>query len=493
MKIKEILKENKATLIENHFRQTNLLVESICYDLTKEQKFVVENIYKEFKPLIEATLTADQIQQIFTNVESGITAGGSNRTFVGQSKDVVDKANEIINKAGKWIQDTRPVQAFDAKFEQLKNTISKKFPGIANSLSSLGEIAKNNPGKTAAVVGILTALASLAGGPVGGAIAGQVLRGSVELLKGEKLSTAIGKGIKTAVFGYLSGKAFELLGDFAKSLSIKSIPFGPESAGFERISFNAAKTIRAPGMEWTRRLTGVDIIVDPEIASAVRAAKNLLGQGGSDAAEGFEELARISKIINSPDYKKMIVDTLEISRQELIKNDSLTNWINAAKEGLQSVSQGAVAAAGVNQPKTQPTESLSYDKIKQIFKECENSKIYVQEGMFDTIKNKIGSGFSSVVNKAKTVGKNITTKITADKLMTMWKQSGSPTDSDDIATMLQKAGISADVLRPIYASMKLALPGELAQPIDFETLKNSISKLKSTDARLLVSYIDSLG
>jgi hypothetical protein len=58
----------------------------------------------------------------------------------------------------------------------------------------MGEWAKANPGKTAAIIGVLTTLAAVAGGPAGGAIAGQILKGAAELMKGEKLSTAVGKG-----------------------------------------------------------------------------------------------------------------------------------------------------------------------------------------------------------------------------------------------------------------------------------------------------------
>ena len=66
------------------------------------------------------------------------------------------------------------------------------------------------------------------------------MRGAGELIKGSKLSTAVGQGIKTAAFGFLTGKALEELGEIAQSMRIKSIPFGPEDAGLERVSFGAS-------------------------------------------------------------------------------------------------------------------------------------------------------------------------------------------------------------------------------------------------------------
>ena len=167
--------EHKKTLIKEHFLKSNLIVEDVCRGLTTNQRKIVEGIYKEFRPLIEASITPDQVQQIFTGVEKGATAAGGNRTAIGQGKDVVAKANEVINNVGKWLQNTTPVQAFDQKFEDLKGKVSAKFPDVAQNLTAMGDWAKANPGKTAAIIGVLTALASLAGGPIGGAIAGQVL------------------------------------------------------------------------------------------------------------------------------------------------------------------------------------------------------------------------------------------------------------------------------------------------------------------------------
>jgi hypothetical protein len=49
----------------------------------------------------------------------------------------------------------------------------------------------------------------------------------------------------------------------------------------------------------------------------------------------------------------------------------------------------------------------------------------LDEGIMDTIKGAAGKA----VDWAKTKGTNLTTKITADKLLQAWKKAGSPTDS----------------------------------------------------------------
>jgi hypothetical protein len=95
--------------------------------------------------------------------------------MLGKAVDVPGQVNDVINKVGKYLQDTTPVKMADQKFEQLKAKVSEKFPKLDTQLTGLGTWMKENPAKSAAIIGLLTVLASLAGGPVGGAIAGTVL------------------------------------------------------------------------------------------------------------------------------------------------------------------------------------------------------------------------------------------------------------------------------------------------------------------------------
>jgi hypothetical protein len=408
--------------------------------------------------------------------------------------DVPGQVNDVINKVGKYLQDTTPVKFMDQKFEDLKAKVGAKFPKLDTQLTELGTWMKENPGKSAAIIGLLTVLASLAGGPVGGAIAGQALRGAAELIKGEKLSTAVGKGVKTAVFGFLSGKAFEMLGKFAETLSIKQIPFGPESAGFEEVSIGGfEKTITAPGMEWTRSIPEVDVIVDPETASSLRAAMNLLNSGGDAANEGFEQLSAIADMVNSDGYLQNIADTLEITRQELIKNDSLTQFINATAKGLQAVSQGAVAASTGSSGKEKKesyyvqTRPLSEGQVYLVF----DRVVKLNEGpIWDKVKGVAGKAAGAIAQKAGQIGTNLTTKITADKLNSAWKKAGSPTDSEEVAKILTAAGVGDDVVKQVYTDLKIATaPVAQATPSGYGEVKKLISTLNTKDKQRMIQYL----
>jgi hypothetical protein len=471
-----------------------------CEGLTKEQKSIVEGIYNEFKPLIEASLTADQIKGIFQQLEKQSVEGGANRTAVGAGVDVAKKANDVINNVGKWLQDTTPVKMMDQKFEQLKAKVGAKFPDLDQQLTGLGTWMKENPGKSAAVIGVLTALASLAGGPVGGAIAGQVLRGAAELIKGEKLSTAVGKGIKTAALGYLSGKAFEMLGDFAETLAIKRIPFGPADAGFEEVTFDATKTISSWGQELKQTLAGVDIIVDPEMASAVNSAMNLIRMGGQEALEGFDQLKTAADIISSQEYTDMIVSTLEITRQELVKNDSLRQFISATADSLQAVSQGAVAAStgssGKEKKESYYTQArpLSEGQVYMLF-----NRVLTEAGFLDKVKAGAGKVVGAVAKGAEWAGKQATEKVTSAKLLAAWKLEGSPTDSEELKKfLLNYGGIDAGVIDKVYTDMKLPVAGSAAggdtaedpkAQSMYSTVKTSVSQLNKKDRTRLIAYL----
>jgi len=468
-------------LIENnHHRQ--ILRES-CDGLTLDQRRIVEGIYNEFVPLIEASLTADQIKQVFGELEKQAVAGGANRTVVGAGIDVAKKANEVINNVGKWLQNTTPVKMADAKFEKLKNDINKKFPDskLLDGISNLGIWMKENPGKSAAVIGVLTALASLAGGPVGGAIAGQVLRGAAELIKGEKLSTAVGKGIKTAALGYLSGKAFEMLGNWMAGFREQSIPFGSGDAGLENVSWDATKTLRAPGMEWTQTTQGFNALVKPEEASAIRAAMNLIKGGGDGAGEGFDQLKAVADLVRGKDYMADMQTMVDGAFKAAKDNDSLLQFINTAKQGLQAGAQGAVAASTGSEKKESyyvQTRPLSEGQVYMIV-----DRILVEAGFIDKLK----AG-------ASWVGKQATEKVTSAKLLAAWKLEGSPTDSEEFKQfLLNYGGIEAPVVDKVFTDLKISA-APVAQAAQAATggyaeVKKAIMQLNTKDRKRMMTYL----
>ena len=479
-------------LFEQHIANSNKILLESCHDLDAKQREIVEGIHREFRPLIEASLTADQIKNIFGAIEKSATDAGGNRTMLGQGVDVAKKANEIVDNIGKWLQDTTPVKAFDQKFDQLKNKINTKFPDskILDGISQIGLWAKENPGKTAAIVGVLTAIASLAGGPVGGAIAGQVLRGAVELLKGEKLSTAIGKGIKTAAYGFIAGKTFELLGDAIKGGAqvVKDNLF-PNA-----LRLNMNQVFDEVGGELGTRWANFEIkglVGRPE---DINTAGKLFREAGQYWKAGdYEQSAATWKSLEG-----LIADTFNDKQYiaQIASDQASRTMISQAAQAAQeatkylgAAAQGAVAGAGVKgsldkkESIEQHNRPLSEGQVYLVFKRITESQL--NEGPMDAIKGLAGK----VMNKARTVGTNLTTKITADKLNSAWQKAGAPTDSEELKKFLTSQGVDTAAIDTVYKSMKIASGNAQAATSLYAQVKTDLEKLDKKGKQRLTAYL----
>jgi hypothetical protein len=330
------MKLTEAKIIEQRVAY-NQLVESICKGMdTSQRKTILEakaSVRNINRVLREAQLSTAQINALFGAVEQNATASGSNRTIVGKGKDVVDAVNNIINQTGRWIQNTTPVQGFDAKFEQLKGAVGAKFPELDKQLTGLGDWAKENPGKTAAIIGVLTVLGGIAGGPVGGAIAGQALRGSMELIKGEKLSTAIGKGAKTAAIGALTGFALEKVKEVITDLlpaEVRTLFFNPNQGTID-----------------VSKLKGMGI-VDPANLDADSAVELI------QARSGLAELVRVPDM--PPEAKEELMKQLQEVNTKLVELGGGAN-VKDAIDNLQD--QFDITGSGIEVQTTTATDAAS--------------------------------------------------------------------------------------------------------------------------------------
>jgi hypothetical protein len=104
--------------------------------------------------------------------------------------------------------------------------------------------------------------------------------------------------------------------------------------------------------------------------------------------------------------------------------------------------------------------TLSENQIATLFTLIQIKHRQFNEGMWDNIKN-----------KAATVGKNLTTKVTADKLNSAWTKAGSPTDSELVSQVIQGAGVDPAVVSKAYTDMGIEAPAAntdttLATPAD---------------------------
>ena len=455
-------------------------------------------------PLIEASLTADQIKQVFGELEKQAVAGGTNRTVVGAGVDVAKKANEVINNVGKWLQNTAPVKMMDQKFEKLKNDINTKFPDskLLDGISDLGIWMKENPGKSAAIIGVLTALASLAGGPVGGAIAGQVLRGAAELIKGEKLSTAIGKGIKTAAYGAIAGWLLDGLGDWLEGLRAEVVPYD-KVPGLVGIDVGLSKTLSMGGT--TVKDTIYKIIVPEDLSGTMMATVNAAKGGDVDA---FNQLLDFTRNFSRADYlaSKGIMDAA--AKTLALQNDAFLQGMTQVNDLITAAAQGSIAGKmtandvkvdgkPVEGEKTPAKESWEPNYYVQTRPLSEGQvymiidRVLVEAGFMDKIKSGAGKVAGAAAKGAAWVGKQATEKVTSAKLLAAWKMEGSPTDSEEFKQfLLNYGGIEAPVVDKVFTDLKIsAAPAAQAATGGYAEVKKAIAQLNTKDRKRMIAYL----
>ena len=439
------------------------------------------------KYIVEAQLSADQINQLFTSVEQGATAAGGNRTAVGKGVDVaklpveaVKWINDKINELGKAVQDSGPVKNIDAKFNELKTKIGEKDSKVVQGVKAVSDWAKANPGKASVAVAILTIAASVAGGPLGGAIAGFLSRATKDLLQGEKLSTAAGKALKTAAIGWLAGKGIEAVGDYLKGVADAMAAPEVVDGG---IGFNVTNI--GNGLPSTYQ--NVDIIGTPQEltklknmwADAVDAWNSNNFEQATDMFTQAKEYAKdvtLSAMENMTPEQSAMYFGGEPSTAAKMIDGAITPFVAAA--------QGAASGSGGNKAESvaRVGQKLSEGQVYLLFKKLEGVNTHMLENklMFESIlsaishqhKNELTEGPLDALKKgAKAVGgaikgaaKQVTTKVTAEKLNTAWKKAGSPTDSDEIYDIIKGMGVADDVIKGTYDSMQLKPPATTDAP-----------------------------
>ena len=456
-----------------------------------ESQHIVPFVTSIERYILEAKLTPDQIQQLFTGAEQGMTAGGKNRTFIGKATDAaalpieaVKFIDKKINELGKALQNSGPVKNMDAKFDELKAKIGAKDSKVVNGIKAVSDWAKANPGKATVAVAILTTAAAMAGGPMGGAIAGFLARATKDLLQGEKLSTAVGKSIKTAAYGAIAGWALRGVGEWLEGLRINSIDY-PTVPGLKQVDVGFKHTFEMPGFTSTKDLGSMIVPADKyeEFMGIVKELQSATAGGATSSPAAVDSFYKLWDFAESFDIKTALQD-IELNNAALRaitqENDAFLQAITAAKNGIAALAQGSITGkldskdvkvkgkpveppADDNPNIVRGTESKQFTamQIETVIEWCDGTPEVLTEGPLDALKKgaaAVGGALKKGAAAVGKAGKNLTTKVTADKLNKAWVKAGSPDDSDKIADILRQAGVSDDVLTPIYKQMGATLP-----------------------------------
>ena len=367
----------------------------------------------------EAALTPDQIQQLFTSVEQGSTAAGGNRTMIGQGKDAAEAIKKAYDDLVSKVQNSGPVKGADAMYDQAVAKIEAGLGGPDNAVNQVIQkyraFAKANPIAQSLIYAILIAAAGISGVGLGGAAVLGLLKMTDKLLQGEKFSTAVGKGLATGATAYAAGQIGQ---------AFKGQPATPGADNLEP--------------QWTARNTdsrGFSGTVGDGAQGGVRAA--------SDAAVKTATDTIASRIANGDINPGDIGKIRELAQTMMADSGLPQQMADTAAEKAVTMAMGSI----------KESVTLSESQIATLFTLIQIKNRQFNEGMWDNIKN-----------KAATVGKNLTTKITADKLNSAWKKAGSPTDSEQVSQVIQGAGVDPAVVSKSFTDMGITAPAAKTDP-----------------------------
>ena len=575
----------KLQEVTGHNSRTAQLLTEGYQDLTESQVLYLGKFEKELWPLVEqytrlaeAELSKQQIMDIFSGAEQTAMASGDNKTLAGKAGsaaaaaaklpvDIAKKVDAKINELGRMAQNAGPVKNADQKFEDLKKqiTANNSDSKVVQGIKKISDWAKENPGKASLAVGILTTMAAFAGGPAGGAAAGLILRASKDLLQGEKLSTAVGKSVKTGVYGALAGMAFKELTDnivdniaTAQNAELDAMEAAMKAENFQTAEADlfADLGLEVDALDGATRLDmsgninqfyySYDIVIPPDMMGQYETLSNAVSSAKSFSPEHYAAAAKfhdfMGELVSDPEARNLTAawDALKEIPSDVLTGDNLDTLIAQSDSGSELIKTiidagGAAGAAAQGALQTVDDTAKNAHKAKPVDKEIkqqleldlkggsnatpvdknfdkgqklsdfgkvgetmsmeERFELYLAEadpaqgelGLDNpnTLGAKLKRGAKGLAGKAasaaKQTAKNVGNKVTADKLMRMWKKAGSPTDMGSVVNILSQAGIPDTQIGTVGKQANVKLEKPAAPAVDVKSLAAEIQKAGVAD------------
>ena len=377
------------------------------------------------RKLVEYQMTADQITKLFGQVQQNATVAGGNRTMIGKGKDAADAVGRAWEDLKTKVANSGPIKNVDTQYDKAAEKLKQATGGDAGVMKYVEKyrtFAKEHPVAQSLIYAALIAAAGISGVGAGGAAALGLLKMTDKLLQGEKFSSAAYAGAKTGAVAYGAGQVGKALqgGDQATQLA----PGGPPVIFSNDIVKQIQNGLITDEQSLLQALQGVSRNQQSAIWSILQNKAGMPGSG---------DVAAVIKALGGG-----------VTTTESIRKTGLTE---------AQIKRMFVTAARIQQ---------------------------LNEGVWDRVKGAAGS----VANKAQTMGTNLTTKVTADKLMSAWKKAGSPTDSAAVAAIMKQAGVDDAIItssmKAVGGQATAAVGGQAAQsasaaepakPVDVQTQK----------------------
>jgi hypothetical protein len=383
------------------------------------------------RKLVEAQLTADQITQLFQQIQ---TAKG-NRTLVGKGVDAGGAAAKAWNDLKSKLYNSGPMEGFAAAYDQAAEKLKQATGGDQGAMQYVQkyrDFAKKHPILQGFLYSALIAAAGISSAGLGGAAALALLKTTDKALQGDDIRSALYSGAKTGALAYGASK----LGDLIRGQN--AAPGAPDLA--------VSDTARDIAKEFDP--TKYDYVADGGMVKIYDKAGQLVQQfdATDDLLTGSELLAQV---------------------QELTQQDQIGT---AAGEITNRVGQFSGTAGNP----TYESRDLSHKQVLALFERVArlNNRMItegrLEEGIWDDIKSGAGKGLQGVKNLAgkavgavaqgaAKVGRSMTANVSSDALIKAWQAAGSPTDSAEIEKLLQAQGVNPEVVKTVFQANSIPL------------------------------------
>jgi hypothetical protein len=426
----------------------------------------------------EAALTPDQIQSLFAEIEKGATASGDNRTVLGKGKDAAEAVNKAWVDLKDKIYNSKPMSDFAAQYDKAAEKLKQATGGDAGAMKYINKyrkFAEEHPILQGAIYAALIAAAGITGVAPGGAALLGLFKLVDQAIQGKDIRSAMWSGVKTGAAAYGSAK----LGQFLKGTPTGDVPSTDEiPTGFNARPDDYASAVTAPADVVSKGYGAV-------MKSAMSAGRNYAENGGLTDASSIQSAAE--EFGNA-----LAAQGLRGDRVQTMVDVFKTSAKGAAARALGGTAQSTMGGAlqAVTNSINRSGKRLSEGQVYMIFNRVARENI--TEGPMDAIKGFAGKA----MDKIKTVGTNLTTKVTADKLNSAWQKAGNPTDSDELAQFLEKQGVNADIVKQVYGSLKIPAPGSAstaAPATDIEAVKKIVAGLPTDRKVRLLKFLEKGG
>ena len=517
--------------------KNNYLYEGLDYS-TSHTMMLWESAGVKLK---EAALTADQIQQIFQSVEQGATAAGGNRTMLGKGKDAASAVNKAWEDLKTKVQNSGPIKNVDNAYDSAVAKIEAGLGGPDNAINKVIQkyrtFAKAHPIAQGLIYSALIAAAGISGAGLGGAAVLGLLKMTDKLLQGEKFSSAAYSGAKTGALAYGASKVADLFkgvqpapdaatSGVEKGLSQEQVDY------LNQLGKDGATPIVKDNTLWVKQPDGtVQMLTPPKGVSPDSMLKIVNDAGSGGVQTAASAAGEVVKGAGADMFKGLASDSMADATIKRIADGIAAGQLSSSDLQHLQASQGFVANALSNaDPAREAALTAHYNVLDKMLRAANDIRVeskirYIDtgatsrvlsegqvymifnrvsaqqqltEGPMDFIKGAAAKG----MDKLKTVGTNLTTKVTADKLNSAWQKAGSPMDSEEVAAILKQAGVGDDVVGKVYTDLKLPAPGTAPaadaekNPVKaqaatggYAEVKKAIAQLNTKDRQRMIAYL----